>query len=82
MHNIEDFRQKRQSSYESEIGSLCYERFRLCRQMDIAASRIGEKDTLIANCESALRESEAMRRDLATQEAIAVAIATLNENGG
>ena len=79
MHRAEESRQKRQSRIESEIGLLCYERFRLCLQIDTAQSRLEEIDRLVAGHESALQESEATRRDLATQAAIDAAKAADNK---
>ena len=70
---LEEERRKRQTSIEARIGRLCYERFRLDRQVDECNAQKLKIDLEIAECEGALRESEHTRLDMQTQAAIDVA---------
>jgi hypothetical protein len=70
---LEEERQKRQGRTESQIGVLAYERYQLACEIDACQKRIAEIDRLLAEKAGALRENEAVRRDIATEAAIAAA---------
>jgi len=64
---------KRQQSHESELASLSYERFLLCRQIDASQGRIAQIDNLIAGLEASIKECEQAKRDFGTYMAIEAA---------
>ena len=61
---------KRKGTYESEVGRLCYERYRCAHDARMLQDRIEEIDKRVKELGAALQENEAARNDLKTQQAI------------
>jgi hypothetical protein len=71
--------EKRKQARLGEIGQLAYERYQLCKQVELNQKRIAEIDELITGKEVAAYEDDHAQRDFNTYLAIKESAITLED---